>query len=83
MSALLVHFSRPNDTVEDQPPIDVKTFGPYDEFIQLTYHELRSGPDGDFVAWIDENGVWRVKDDQSATDPDYWYSDIVIAGATA
>jgi hypothetical protein len=73
-----VFFSRPNDTEENQPPIDPVRFGPFSEFMQLTYNELRSGPDGDFIAYIDPDGVWRIHDDRSATDKDYWYSDLVI-----
>lgn len=78
MTAFAVWFSRPNDTIPDQPPIDPVKLGPFDEFVQLTYSEMRAGPNGDRIAWMDCDSVWRVEGDRSATDHDYWYSDIVI-----
>lgn len=78
MTQLYAYFSRPNDDVETQPAIDPVRFGPYEEFVQLTYQELRSGPDGDAVAWISPAGEWRVWGDRSEHDSGYWYSDVVI-----
>lgn len=48
-------------------------FGPF-EFVQLTYLELRVGPDGDTFAVYDEDrNRWVLNDDDLDT-----YSDVVI-----
>lgn len=44
-----------------------------DEFVQLTYQELRLGPEGDSVALVDERGEWFIDGDPLA------WSDVVIS----
>jgi hypothetical protein len=34
------------------------TFGPFNEFIQLTYGEVRVGPDGDIIGGRGDDGMW-------------------------
>lgn len=48
-----IRFECPRDDVEG--PI----LGPY-PFVQVTYDELRVGPDGDVVAVLDESGDWEL-----------------------
>jgi hypothetical protein len=45
-----------------------------EQFVQLTYHELRVGPDGDCIAYYDEHtDAWRQRDHEHLS-----WSDIVI-----
>ncbi len=62
---------------EDQP--DVLTFGPFD-FVQLTYEWLRVGPEGEHIAAVDRNGLWRLLDVESAGGGlmSYRFSDVTI-----
>lgn len=77
MTELYVYFSRPNDTIEFQPPIDPVCFGPF-EFVHLTYSEIRTDT-RDPLAWLTRgDGVWRIRGDRSEEDLDYWYSDVVV-----
>lgn len=46
-------------------------YGPF-PFVQLTYDEVRVGPDGDSFASFSTEGEWRT-----LQDPD-WYSDVMI-----
>lgn len=69
---LYVHFS--SSERENEPP---RVLGPYDEFVQLTYNLLRSGPDGDPLATVDADGFWRIGDEGLT------YTDIVVSARKA
>jgi hypothetical protein len=47
-------------------------YGPF-EFVQLTYGELRTGPDGESFAYY-EKGEWKIIGDDSGV----WYSDVIV-----
>lgn len=51
--------------------------GPFDDFLQLTYTDLRVGPDGKEVAHFGRDGDWHLKDKEFG-DPGERWSDIVI-----
>ena len=48
-------------------------FGPF-EFVQLTYEDLRVGPDGESFATMNGNAEWTIDQDESGT----VYSDVII-----
>lgn len=50
----------------------VRMMGPYD-FVQLTYRAFRVGPNGDEIAYLDDNEDWHLFEDDSI------WSDVVIA----
>lgn len=52
-----------------------------DEFVQITFNELRFGPEGDFVAFFGE-GVWRMHHGHESGQPNEWYTDIVVSVAS-
>lgn len=56
-------------------PAESVVAGPFDEFLQLTYGLLRSGPDGDIIADLivdhsEHRGCWEYEGSM--------YSDIVL-----
>jgi len=51
--ALMVRFSRPRD--EEEGP----TLGPF-PWVQVTYTELRAGPDGEPIALLGPDGDWHL-----------------------
>ena len=53
MAALMITFSRPRDE-KDGP-----TLGPF-PWVQLTYTELRVGPDGHPIAMCGADGDWHL-----------------------
>lgn len=40
--------------------------GPFPEFLQITYKSLRVGPDGDDIAWLEDDGDWRFNPEYRA-----------------
>lgn len=52
-----------------------REYGPY-PFIQLTHELLRYGPDGEDIAFLDGQQMWRPLDGGKA------YSDVVIGEAS-
>jgi len=53
MPQLIISFSRPRDDAEGP------TLGPF-PWMQVTYTELRVGPDGDPIAMLGEDGDWHL-----------------------
>ena len=64
-------YIRPETISEDRFGNEI---GPFKHFIQLTYNDLRSGPDGDPIAYMDKEGKWRFY----CQNPEIAWSDIVI-----
>jgi hypothetical protein len=53
----LKYYVRPETGQDD---VIGPTYGPFDEFIQLTYTEIRVGPDGATIGYHDEeDGLWH------------------------
>lgn len=67
------YFARPECGQEDRVG---PTFGPFDEFLQLTYEDLRVGPDGKEIAQLGTDGYWHMRPE--FCDPDIAWSDIVV-----
>lgn len=38
------------------------TLGPFPDWLQVTYRELRIEPDGDTIAWLGDDGLWYFAD---------------------
>jgi hypothetical protein len=55
------------------------TFGPY-PFVQLTYHTLRVGPEGEDLAYMGKDDDWYLTDEHTpvADRPSEGWSDIII-----
>lgn len=51
-----------------------------DEFVQITYEEVRFGPEGEHVAFYDtKEGVWRMHPKHETGDPHEWYTDVTVS----
>lgn len=69
---MIGYFYRFERGAEDKWSEDI---GPVPEFFQLTYEDLRIGPDGEIVAQFD-GGYWY--DVRPGADKEYPWSDIVM-----
>ena len=74
---LVIEFRKSDACVESHPLEPDFLVVKADEFVQLTYCDLRLGPEGDFFAYLGETGDWIVKRKGKRT---LHFSDVVIAG---
>ena len=59
MTRYNITFTRSDAMAETHGPLDVLTLTA-DDFVQLTYEELRAGPNGDPLAFIHGGGGWYL-----------------------
>jgi hypothetical protein len=73
----LQYFARFERGCEDADPV---TIGPFPDFIQLTYNDLRVGPDGDRVAYMNGDHEWKIDLGFAPTPEDAkaWWSDVCV-----
>lgn len=70
MTTLIVEFSRNESQVEGERIVSIEC----EEFVQVTYDEIRIGPEGDPIAqYMGNVGHWRKYDE-----PSEFYTDITI-----
>jgi hypothetical protein len=74
MAKNIAYYVRPECPREDRVG---KELGPFPDFLQLTYEDLRIGPDGDVIAQYNLNtGHWCFR--ENFRDNNEEWSDIVI-----
>ena len=77
MSVIRYYFRLECGSEDRMSPV----YGPFPEFLQLTYGELRTGPNGDFAAQYATDGYWYVR--ASLGDETVGWTDIVMWGEAA